>query len=153
MASFNPPSIHFDNINFNESHFTDNHNKDLTLQRMMSVLGAWPAPWIGAQPGRPLDASGGAAKPAHSAVPRQALSPWHFRHPAVRRRARRLVRTAPRCGGRPTAQRPSSAAAERVCVRCIAWPSVAAASLEASPASLRQARCGLVRAALSVVAR
>ena len=38
MASFNPPSIHFDNINFNESHFTDNHNKDLTLQRMMSVF-------------------------------------------------------------------------------------------------------------------
>ena len=38
MASFNPPSIHFDNINFNESHFTDNSNKDLTLQRMMSVF-------------------------------------------------------------------------------------------------------------------
>ena len=38
MASFNPPSIHFDNINFNESHFTDNQNRDLTLQRMMSVF-------------------------------------------------------------------------------------------------------------------
>lgn len=38
MASFNPPSIHFDNINFNESHFTDSSNKDLTLQRMMSVF-------------------------------------------------------------------------------------------------------------------
>ena len=38
MASFNPPSIHFDNINFNESHFTDNQNRDLTLQRVMSVF-------------------------------------------------------------------------------------------------------------------
>ncbi len=38
MASFNPPSIHFDNINFNESHFTDNQNRDLTLPRMMSVF-------------------------------------------------------------------------------------------------------------------
>ena len=38
MASFNPPSINFNNIHFNESHFKDNQLKDLTLQRVLSVF-------------------------------------------------------------------------------------------------------------------
>ena len=38
MASYDPPRVYFDNINFNESHFTDNSSKDITLQRMMSVF-------------------------------------------------------------------------------------------------------------------
>ena len=37
MASYDPPRVYFDNINFNESHFKDNNN-DITLQRMMSVF-------------------------------------------------------------------------------------------------------------------
>ena len=37
MASYDPPSVYFENINFNESHFTDNQ-QDPTLQRMMSVF-------------------------------------------------------------------------------------------------------------------
>ena len=36
MASFNPPSINFENIHFNEKHFTDNH-QELLFQRITSV--------------------------------------------------------------------------------------------------------------------
>ena len=35
MSAFNPPSINFENIHFNEKHFTD--NQELLLQRITSV--------------------------------------------------------------------------------------------------------------------